>query len=99
MVSGFVTSPELQDRICFEEASPMLIASKLLMSIKVKSLGQSGRCAVRGGRELASRLSLRLDVLSVLFLGRLVGLAAFALGLDGVLRLVGGLGRRGADTR
>jgi hypothetical protein len=34
IVSGFVTSPEDQDRICFEEASPMLLASKLLMSIK-----------------------------------------------------------------
>jgi hypothetical protein len=33
MVSGFVTSPELQLRICFEEARPISIASKLLMSI------------------------------------------------------------------
>ena len=33
MVSGFVTSPELQERICLEEASPISMASKLLMSI------------------------------------------------------------------
>src|ERR687893_101781 len=33
MVSGLVTSPEDQDRICFEDASPISIASKLLMSI------------------------------------------------------------------
>ena len=38
MVSGLVTSPLDQDRICFEDASPMLIASKLLMSIKVGPL-------------------------------------------------------------
>src|SRR5919199_199138 len=36
MVSGLVTSPEDQERICFEEARPMLIASKLLMSIKLR---------------------------------------------------------------
>ena len=43
MVSGLVTSPLDQDRICFEDASPILIASKLLMSIKVVpySLGLS----------------------------------------------------------
>jgi hypothetical protein len=33
MVSGFVTSPEDQDRICFEEARPIEMVSKLLMSI------------------------------------------------------------------
>src|SRR5215211_1070252 len=35
MVSGFVTSPDDQSRICFDEARPMRIASKSLMSIKV----------------------------------------------------------------
>jgi len=35
MVSGFVTSPELQARICLEEARPISIASKLLMSSKM----------------------------------------------------------------
>src|SRR5919197_404168 len=33
MVSGLVTSPLDHERICFEEARPMEIASKLLMSI------------------------------------------------------------------
>src|SRR4051795_3948141 len=33
MVSGLVPSPEDQDRICFEEASPIVMVSKLLMSI------------------------------------------------------------------
>ena len=35
MVSGLVTSPELQERTCLDEARPISIASKLLMSIKV----------------------------------------------------------------
>jgi hypothetical protein len=35
MVSGFVTSPELQPRICLEDARPISIASKLLISINV----------------------------------------------------------------
>src|SRR2546422_7538822 len=35
MVSGFVTSPDDQSRICFDDARPMRIASKSLMSIKV----------------------------------------------------------------
>src|ERR671936_2290976 len=34
MVSGFVTSPDDQSRICLDDASPMRIASKSLMSIK-----------------------------------------------------------------
>src|SRR5918992_118890 len=38
MVSGFVTSPIDQSRICFGEASPIRIASKSLMSICAKSL-------------------------------------------------------------
>jgi len=33
IVSGFVTSPLDQSWICLVEASPILIASKLLMSI------------------------------------------------------------------
>src|SRR5437588_829180 len=37
MVSGLVTSPLDHERICFEEARPMDIASKLLMSIKCAS--------------------------------------------------------------
>jgi hypothetical protein len=35
MVSGFVTSPDDQSRICLLEASPIRIASKSLMSIKL----------------------------------------------------------------
>src|SRR5918992_2900119 len=35
MVSGFVTSPEDQSRICLLDASPIRMASKSLMSIKV----------------------------------------------------------------
>src|ERR687896_2603128 len=38
MVSGFVTSPIDQSRICFGEASPIRIASKSLMSICATSL-------------------------------------------------------------
>src|SRR6188472_4595162 len=34
MVSGFVTSPDDQSRICFDDARPIRIASKSLMSIK-----------------------------------------------------------------
>src|SRR6185437_13953906 len=37
MVSGFVTSPDDQSRICFDDASPIRIASKSLMSIKALS--------------------------------------------------------------
>src|SRR5919112_4062555 len=37
MVSGFVTSPLDHERICFEDARPISMASKLLMSIKVGS--------------------------------------------------------------
>src|SRR5437868_7112619 len=35
MVSGFVTSPDDQSRICLLDASPIRIASKSLMSIKL----------------------------------------------------------------
>src|SRR5439155_13860842 len=121
MVSGLVTSPLDQDRICLEEASPMMMASTLLMSIKC---AQCSRCrqregwAVRSGqcaglrvtfcalrtralrtRRSRSRLTLRFHVFSVLFLGRLVRLAALALGEHRVLGLVGRLGRRCAHTR
>jgi len=36
IVSGLVTSPDDQSRICFGDASPMRIASKSLISIKVR---------------------------------------------------------------
>jgi len=35
IVSGLVTSPEDQSRICLLDASPMRMASKSLMSIKL----------------------------------------------------------------
>src|SRR3954454_21882605 len=38
MVSGFVTSPDDQSRICFDDARPIRIASKSLMSIKFSRL-------------------------------------------------------------
>src|ERR1700744_2595927 len=45
MVSGLVTSPELQERICLLEARPISIASKLFMSIKVNPYGLKYRGA------------------------------------------------------
>src|SRR5215207_7540059 len=36
MVSGFVTSPDDQSRICFDDARPMRIASNSLISIKLR---------------------------------------------------------------
>src|SRR6266487_5575214 len=82
MVSGFVTSPELQLRICLEDARPISMASKLLMSITcLLSL-----LAVHGGR---------LDVAGVglVFVCRHALCALFDLG---VLGLVGGLAVGGA---
>src|SRR3954471_19151777 len=49
MVSGFVTSPELQLRICLEDARPISMASKLLMSITLLL----GLLAVDGGLDVA----------------------------------------------
>src|SRR2546423_3457409 len=48
MVSGLVTSPLDHERICFEEARPMLMASKLLMSITVVSAPGNQR---KGGEQ------------------------------------------------
>src|SRR4051812_45636714 len=95
MVSGFVTSPLDHERICFEDARPMLIASKLLMSIIRYSRSESGR-----KREPApdSRFSLRFHVFGLLLLGALVRLAAFALCLDLLLRLVGRVCGRLTDS-
>src|ERR1700722_14804968 len=52
MVSGLVTSPELQERICLEEARLISMASKLLMSIiwvRFRSRGKRGVVGSRGG--------------------------------------------------
>src|SRR6266699_1832347 len=64
IVSGFVTSPEDQSRICLLEASPIRIASKSLMSIKVFpqlliSLRVQGQ---RGLRRPTGRLLLPLPL-------------------------------------
>src|SRR5919199_3294244 len=65
IVSGFVTSPDDQSRICFDDASPMRIASKSLMSIKALpySLVDLDVCQIC----LAERADLGFD----LFLGLL----------------------------
>src|SRR6266540_7507101 len=65
MVSGFVTSPEDQSRICLLEASPIRMASKSLMSIKwVPSLLYF--------RVRQPRLAYRADFFLYLFLGLLL---------------------------
>src|SRR3954451_12447212 len=46
MVSGFVTSPEDQSRICFDDARPIRIASKSLISIKSLPRPLSQHCSV-----------------------------------------------------
>src|SRR5436190_24224985 len=95
MVSGFVTSPELQERICLEEARPISMASKLLMSIKenpqfsVLVLSSQFRWREPG---------LLLVAFGDLFRGGLgIGIAvllALGLAVDGLLV---GLAVRGAD--
>src|SRR5262245_28223965 len=58
MVSGFVTSPDDQSRICFDDASPIRIASKSLISIKsFPSLAN----AVYRGRVRRSVVELEVD--------------------------------------
>src|SRR4051794_23163072 len=73
MVSGFVTSPELQSWICLVDARPILIASKSLMSITGRSSPSRGRgwCGFqwadgRGGtaRRAPSLLDLRLELVA-----------------------------------
>src|SRR5436190_13349433 len=95
MVSGLVTSPELQERICLEEARPISMASKLLMSIKESS--------VLGSRFSGSQ-GLALGPVLLLVLGELFGLGlglgvallvALGLALD---VLVGRLAVGGADA-
>src|SRR5919197_4448705 len=83
MVSGLVTSPDDQSRICLLEASPIRIASKSLMSIKKLSpspslvyfhirqvFGQRPRLGV--GLLLRTGLRANLDILEVaqLLVGR-----------------------------
>src|SRR5918997_5112094 len=50
MVSGFVTSPDDQSRICLLDARPMRIASKSLMSIKLSPAPLSFQFQLRGAR-------------------------------------------------
>src|SRR5215210_7113997 len=71
MVSGFVTSPEDQSRICLLEASPMRMASKSLMSIKfclflssarvLQLLACSPRPSGRGPARVPLFLQLEVD--------------------------------------
>src|SRR3954452_2215554 len=81
IVSGFVTSPIDQSRICFGEASPIRIASKSLMSICAKCLFASfsqsewGRSLLAVELEVcqlgvAERADLRVGLLLGLLLGR-----------------------------
>src|SRR3954462_13627743 len=75
MVSGLVTSPELQSWICLVDARPILIASKSLMSITGRSSPSRGRgwCDVQwcgewpgsGGASAPSLLDLRLDLVGL----------------------------------
>src|SRR4051812_36721715 len=87
MVSGLVTSPELQLRICFEEARPISMASKLLMSIN------ACLCSKRGGFAQSS-----VGSVAGLFgrgLGGFQGLGVDGLGVALAIRrigVVGGLG-------
>src|SRR3954465_7047912 len=76
MVSGFVTSPELQLRICLEDARPISMASKLLMSI----MQLLGLLAVAGGLDVAGvrlfhvfclALFARFDLRVLALVGRL----------------------------
>src|SRR5215208_3117300 len=95
IVSGFVTSPLDHERICFEEARPMLIASKLLMSIIRCSSWKGWSVA---GTAPGSRLPFRFHVFGLLLFRALVGLAALALRLDLLLGLVVRVRRRLADA-
>src|SRR5215217_8303192 len=97
MVSGLVTSPEDQDRICLDDASPILMASKLLMSIN-GYLRRRPRPRFDEDSASGLRMSL-LDVLSVLLGFGLVGLPAFALGFDLGFGLVGRLSVGGPHAR
>src|SRR3954454_12231755 len=89
MVSGFVTSPEDHDRICLDDASPISMASKLLMSIKAmlsfESESWSWPGLLGGGRVVV----VEDDVLGVGGDG-VVGHAEVALGDDLVRLVVGG---------
>src|SRR3954470_19179126 len=83
MVSGFVTSPELQLRICLEDARPISMASKLLMSI----IQLLGLLAVDGGLDVAG--------VRLCFVFCLAGFAFWDFGFFG---FVGGLAVGGADA-
>src|SRR5436309_14532833 len=102
MVSGFVTSPDDQSRICLLDASPMRIASKSLMSIKlllyVCGFGQ--RSCLFFGLLGRGRLRGDLDVGQVVerLVGRHGELAVLVDALLAFLDLLGGgLARRGAQ--
>src|SRR4051812_10513971 len=102
MVSGLVTSPEDHDRICLEDASPISMASKLLMSIKALAFVRSWSCllgvvahdVLRVGRDRVvghAQVAGLDDLVRLVVLGEADGLGL--LGLLGVLVVVGGRGR------
>src|SRR5918997_3184866 len=96
MVSGLVTSPEDQDRICLDDARPISIASKLLMSIKGFSAFSLGPVLlVLGGlaglREdlLVARQRLWVDGVRDVLVAGVAGRPGLALGHGLPLGLVG----------
>src|SRR2546428_204923 len=103
MVSGLVTSPEDQSRICLLEASPIRIASKSLMSIKfllspsvfefkVNKVCVAHRADFGVGFLLGHRRLGDLDVLEIT--ERLVGRhCELAVDVDPLLSFLGLLGR------
>src|SRR5262249_16926890 len=101
MVSGFVTSPEDQSRICFEDARPMRIASKSLMSITWLSTplsivrSENSFLYLDVGEIRVDRLGLRVAFHLVEVAQRLVGRDGQLAGLvDPLLALLDLLGRR-----
>src|SRR6267142_3789388 len=86
MVSGFVTSPDDQSRICLLDASPMRMASKSLMSIKLVFLpccSERVRHPVREGLGRRPRVCAR--PLSFLYVGRFTQWACLLFCLFGCL--------------
>src|SRR5215208_3913658 len=84
MVSGFVTSPLDHERICFEDARPISMASKLLISITGVPL------LLVGGLAVGDDLDGVLDVFRVRC-GGVGGHAGLARLHDLLFLLVGGL--------
>src|ERR671933_2215813 len=91
MVSGFVTSPLDHERICLEDARPISIASKLLMSIKAVSSLLVGLAGL-GEDLLVAFQDLRLHGLADVLVRVVAGGALLALLDHELLGLVGRVG-------